>query len=1098
MKKRKITSLLLPIVAFAMVLGTSGLKETAQAMFADETVTHYIPCNSVANLSDSQVASRIKNTQYSNVRFPNFTFLIPGLGSNEGVWSNSLEFTPGDSDSGDNYYLSGSAGFYYDEDSVVAKIEKETNTSIYVAKCGNEEGSVYEIHHYVKEFDDDNNPYYDYKGQVKNIVSSNTDGNHSVVVYHSNNSGQAFETEYNNFERIVNRLCLDFKVTYGFTPKINLIGHSRGGLIAQEYANNYPHNVYSVNAVASPFFGSENGRLVERLSKYLIIGTAIRYLASGFLGMQGYIDLQNKNNSNSQRNGWNQARSVSNIKATAYGSCLTLPFISRLLSLTIDSGQNEAAEFLYASILNVLAQAFEAINTSCTVNFAPRKFNNLITFENFDSCCVPVGPLAVEPLKAALRIIRDTIFTLGASGFALLQPLLSLIPAPIMPIVALAALALFVETEFAITDLANTLAKNIYCYNGQVCILRDDFLVALDSQLCPGYMNYTRLVKVFDIDYLSVNSSFNASEEAVLVGHNLETLNRTITQSIVDRGRFATYQEVADDITWNSPSQKAEKTGSVNYYLNADDFVEFNGHGHHWGEFHGFVPIAGIPGIDYNSVFVTGFDNYSDGEFFDDANAGFDNGINVILYVHEDSFEATGYITIYFTYESDSILSNIQITPPAKTTYIKGEELDTTGLTVTAYYTLGESRIVTDFGYTCDDDVMEQVGNHTVTVFYTENVRYGNVVLPLTKTASFNITVREPELEEIQVALDNCQTTFTRGGVFDYTGLEVFARYENNHIELVEEGYIVNSSEVDMDMPGEYTVYVTYTVGQVTKSANYTVSVINAPLDYIELDGNYQTSFLVGDAFNYDNLEVYAHYENAFYSRVYEFNVDYSDIDMTQAGVYTVYISYTENDVTRTADYQVVVEEPVSLVSISLSGDYQTAFRRGTTFNSDGLIVTAHYCDGTSAEVSNFIVDYSDVDMNRRGFYEVYVSYTEDGETVTTSYTIFVLSDAPVLKTLESITLSGNYRTSFRKGQAFTYSGLIVTAHYDNGTSTVVTNYVVDTSRVDFDTEGFYDVYVFYQERGVIVSASYTILIGKLVHEPIFPKDPIKPIPGKF
>ena len=77
--------------------------------------------------------------------------------------------------------------------------------------------------------------------------------------------------------------------------------------------------------------------------------------------------------------------------------------------------------------------------------------------------------------------------------------------------------------------------------------------------------------------------------------------------------------------------------------------------------------------------------------------------------------------------------------------------------------------------------------------------------------------------------------------------------------------------------------------------------------------------------------------------------------------------------------------------------------------------------------------------------------------------------------TLTSITLSGDYQTTFDEGDTFTSEGLVVTAHYEGKEDTVVEDYDVDTSEVDMDKEGKYTVTVSYKENEVTVEATYVI-----------------------
>ena len=73
--------------------------------------------------------------------------------------------------------------------------------------------------------------------------------------------------------------------------------------------------------------------------------------------------------------------------------------------------------------------------------------------------------------------------------------------------------------------------------------------------------------------------------------------------------------------------------------------------------------------------------------------------------------------------------------------------------------------------------------------------------------------------------------------------------------------------------------------------------------------------------------------------------------------------------------------------------------------------------------------------------------------------------------TLESISLSGNYETSFYTSDTFTYAGLVVTAHYDDNSSKAVTDYSVSTPNMSI--LGEQDVTVTYLSK----TATYTITI---------------------
>ena len=81
------------------------------------------------------------------------------------------------------------------------------------------------------------------------------------------------------------------------------------------------------------------------------------------------------------------------------------------------------------------------------------------------------------------------------------------------------------------------------------------------------------------------------------------------------------------------------------------------------------------------------------------------------------------------------VLSSISITTqPTKTSYVKGETLDLSGMVVKATFNSGATANVT--GYTGSPTTLSTVGTQTVTVSYTEN--------GVTKTATFSVTVTAP------------------------------------------------------------------------------------------------------------------------------------------------------------------------------------------------------------------------------------------------------------------------------------------------------------------------------------------------------------------
>ena len=155
----------------------------------------------------------------------------------------------------------------------------------------------------------------------------------------------------------------------------------------------------------------------------------------------------------------------------------------------------------------------------------------------------------------------------------------------------------------------------------------------------------------------------------------------------------------------------------------------------------------------------------------------------------------------------------------------------------------------------------------------------------------------------------------------------------------------------------------------------------------------------------------------------------------------------------------------------------KTEYYVDEVLNTSGMVVTATYDDSSTENVTSqctFSVDTSSV-----GTKPVTVSYTYGGVTKTATFNITV-SEPPFA--LESITLSGNYKTSFEVGDTFSYDGLVVTAHYSNGTTEEVIGYTV--SGYDMDNAGTQTITVSYTLNGVTKTANYQITVSEKAVEP--------------
>ena len=388
------------------------------------------------------------------------------------------------------------------------------------------------------------------------------------------------------------------------------------------------------------------------------------------------------------------------------------------------------------------------------------------------------------------------------------------------------------------------------------------------------------------------------------------------------------------------------------------------------------------------------------------------------------------------------VLETISVTPTeGTTTFALNGTFSFTG-TVTANYNDGSHADVTQYA-TFTGYNMAQSGTQTVTVSYTENnvtvtttyqIQVGGGTPVVTDDFTWNLAIASYDanptaelvtwshsvatMSAVRVSSGNTAVNNYLGGSYSSTRF-----YKNNSLTITPaSGYTITSIEYVATTDGyatamansawtnatteksgttvtitptDGTAAISAIIGGTTGGTSVKVYYTNSGtpptpkvLESIALSGTYDTEFTVGDTFNHTGLVVTATYDDDSTAIVTSSAV-FSSPDMSTAGTKTVTVSYTENEVTKSAQYTITVSAPPTLVSIALSGTYQTEFTVGNTFNHTGLVVTATYDDDSTAIVTE-AATFSTPDMSTAGTKTVTVTYEEGGETATATYDITV------------------------------------------------------------------------------------------------------------
>ena len=170
---------------------------------------------------------------------------------------------------------------------------------------------------------------------------------------------------------------------------------------------------------------------------------------------------------------------------------------------------------------------------------------------------------------------------------------------------------------------------------------------------------------------------------------------------------------------------------------------------------------------------------------------------------------ATYKITVF-----EPALTKIEITKkPNKLSYYIGEKLDTSGMTITAYYENGKTANVTSSVKVSGD--ISSAGTKTITVSYTENDRV--------KTATYQVSVVDVEVRNVVFATYPQKTEYFEGEYFDPTGISVIVTYNNGKTEIVSDGRLQYTG-FDSDTVGEKMVTLYYNGFQLDFTVRVSVS----------------------------------------------------------------------------------------------------------------------------------------------------------------------------------------------------------------------------------------------------------------------------------
>ena len=227
----------------------------------------------------------------------------------------------------------------------------------------------------------------------------------------------------------------------------------------------------------------------------------------------------------------------------------------------------------------------------------------------------------------------------------------------------------------------------------------------------------------------------------------------------------------------------------------------------------------------------------------------------------------------------------------------------------------------------------------------------------------------EPAADELVLSLvevdtTNAKTEFFVGEQFSTEGLVVTRSGRNLTQETVfyqEEVPLdectIDSSAFKSDTVGEYVITVSYTLGEVTKSDEYTVSVVRPvrPYRLILDESGAKKMFGIGEEFSSDGLKATAfdydysaQKELEPYDVTASISVDSSAYNAEVAGSYEIVVSYTKDETTIQASYN---------VSVKVGAGLEIVLPEDAVVDANGAMSVDLQKGGTTVDFGDWVVN---------------------------------------------------------------------------------------------------------------------------------------------
>jgi hypothetical protein len=318
-------------------------------------------------------------------------------------------------------------------------------------------------------------------------------------------------------------------------------------------------------------------------------------------------------------------------------------------------------------------------------------------------------------------------------------------------------------------------------------------------------------------------------------------------------------------------------------------------------------------------------------------------------------------------------LQSIAVQPPARTVFGQGQELDTSGLAVTANYKKNSETVANTGSLQISGYDKNRPGVQTITV--TMNARSGLV----SSKASDTFTVTVVPVESISVLQPPVTVSFKQGDDSNWNGLSVGVKFEKDAVPgvTVRPGAdALTVSGYDKDRAGTQTITVDY----YGKRAAFKVSVIG--LDRIAVTAPpKQTEYYTGEEIDLTGLVVSGTWSDGSTARVNITKNDISGYDITRGGNQNITILYSRKTTTFPVTY-------IAFEALSVDRPpAKTKYELGEALDTAGIRILGTWPGHSLSIVNNSRLKITGYDPLRAGEQRVTVTVGGQSDSFTVTVT---------------------------------------------------------------------------------------------------------------